>query len=65
MNPNPHFHLRMFGVMFCMAGIVILLMAINKNQAWYMRYIEVAFGLLCIVLGIMIPLSLRNLGYGW
>jgi len=48
-----------------MAGIVILLMAINKNQAWYMRYIEVAFGLLCIVLGIMIPLSLRNLGYGW
>lgn len=45
----------MFGVMFCMAGIVILLMTINKNQAWYMRYIEVALGLLCIALGIMIP----------
>jgi hypothetical protein len=60
------FHPAIFGISFCAFGIGALLLAlVVKSQPWYMRYVGVAFGLLAIVLGIMIPLSLHRLGYGW
>jgi threonine/homoserine/homoserine lactone efflux protein len=59
------FHPAIFGAMFCLFGIGALLTALFKNQPWYVRYVQVALGLTFIVLGILIPLSLRRLGYGW
>lgn len=59
------FHPAIFGMLFCVFGIGALLIALVKSQPWYVRYVGVALGLLFIVLGIMIPLSLHHLGYGW
>jgi hypothetical protein len=36
-----------------------------EAQPWNVRYVQVAIGLRFIVLGILIPLSLHRLGYGW
>jgi threonine/homoserine/homoserine lactone efflux protein len=59
------FHPAIFGVMFCVFGIGGLLTAVFKTQPWYVRYVQVAIGLTFIALGILIPLSLHRLGYGW
>jgi hypothetical protein len=42
-----------------------LLTGLSKALPWYFRYVQVAIGLTFIVLGILIPLSLHPLGYGW
>ena len=59
------FHPAIFGVVFCIFGIGSLLTALLKTQPWYVRYIQIALALMFIVLGILIPLSLHRLGYGW
>jgi ABC-type anion transport system duplicated permease subunit len=59
------FHPAIFGVMFCLFGIGSLLTALLKTQRWHVRYVQVAIGLTFIVLGILIPLWLHRLGYGW
>jgi threonine/homoserine/homoserine lactone efflux protein len=59
------FHPAFFGAMFCLAGIGLWLTAFFNTQPWHVRYIQVAIGLTFIVLGILIPLSLHRLGYGW
>ena len=59
------FHPAIFGVGFCGIGVCSLLMAVKREQPWYTRYIQVALGIMFIVLGILIPLSLRRLGVPW
>jgi multisubunit Na+/H+ antiporter MnhG subunit len=54
-----------FGIVFCLFGIGSLLTALLNPQPWYVRYIQVALALTFIALGILIPLSLHRLGYGW
>ena len=62
---NSGFHVAFFGTGFVVFGIGVLMMAWLSGRPWYFRYVAVALGALFILLGVLIPLSMRSNDYAW